>query len=287
MNSLKLASGETIEVTSEEIIAAQAENGTLKLSGEQVSERAEDAYSNTANEYTNGEPSTGTNLAPTGSIVVNGVEVPVSLDMLVTRLNPSAENVTTTYRDVTIDSTLAEIYDVTFGAIDRSAIMTNKENAVAQLEAAKESMEEYHERLNDDPNISDDDAKKIIEADNIALNSIGDGETNKQIEKLLSETSISNSDSSGTVEETKPIEEMTAEEREAALLAEVNEESLGITQDTSTVVALESLRASIIDLNYQIALYDVELDYIDEVSIKQDSIGREAVRYNLLRPFDI
>lgn len=287
MNSLKLASGETIEVTSEEIIAAQAENGTLKLSGEQVSERAEDAYSNTANEYTNGEPSTGTNLAPTGSIVVNGVEVPVSLDMLVTRLNPSAENVTTTYRDVTIDSTLAEIYDVTFGAIDRSAIMTNKENAVAQLEAAKESMEEYHERLNDDPNISDDDAKKIIEADNIALNSIGDGETNKQIEKLLSETSISNSDSNGTVEETKPIEEMTAEEREAALLAEVNEESLGITQDTSTVVALESLRASIIDLNYQIALYDVELDYIDEVSIKQDSIGREAVRYNLLSPFDI
>ncbi|WAT25580.1 hypothetical protein OZ415_10120 (plasmid) [Aerococcus urinaeequi] len=287
MNSLKLASGETIEVTSEEIIAAQAENGTLKLSGEQVSERAEDAYSNTANEYTNGEPSTGTNLAPTGSIVVNGVEVPVSLDMLVTRLNPSAENVTTTYRDVTIDSTLAEIYDVTFGAIDRSAIMTNKENAVAQLEAAKESMEEYHERLNDDPNISDDDAKKIIEADNIALNSIGDGETNKQIEKLLSETSISGSDSSGTVEETKPIEEMTAEEREAALLAEVNEESLGITQDTSTVVALESLRASIIDLNYQIALYDVELDYIDEVSIKQDSIGREAVRYNLLSPFDI
>ena len=287
MNSLKLASGETIEVTSEEIIAAQAENGTLKLSGEQVSERAEDAYSNTANEYTNGEPSTGTNLAPTGSIVVNGVEVPVSLGMLVTRLNPSADNVTTTYRDVTIDSTLAEIYDVTFGAIDRSAIMTNKENAVAQLEAAKESMEEYHERLNDDPNISDDDAKKIIEADNIALNSIGDGETNKQIEKLLSETSISNSDSSGTVEETKPIEEMTAEEREAALLAEVNEESLGITQDTSTVVALESLRASIIDLNYQIALYDVELDYIDEVSIKQDSIGREAVRYNLLSPFDI
>lgn len=80
---------------------------------------------------------------------------------------------------------------------------------------------------------------------------------------------------------------MTAEEREAALLAEVNEESLGITQDTSTVVALESLRASIIDLNYQIALYDVELDYIDEVSIKQDSIGREAVRYNLLSPFDI
>ena len=282
MNSLKLASGETIEVTSEEIIAAQAENGTLKLSGEQVSERAEDAYSNTANEDTNGEPSTGTNLAPTGSIVVNGVEVPVSLDMLVTRLNPSAKNVTTTYRDVTI-----EIYDVTFGAIDRSAIMTNKENAVAQLEAAKESMEEYHERLNDDPNISDDDAKKIIEADNIALNSIGDGETNKQIEKLLSETSISSSDSSGTVEETKPIEEMTAEEREAALLAEVNEESLGITQDTSTVVALESLRASIIDLNYQIALYDVELDYIDEVSIKQDSIGREAVRYNLLSPFDI
>ena len=207
--------------------------------------------------------------------------------MLVTRLNPSAENVTATYRDVTIDSTLAEIYDVTFGAIDRSAIMTNKENAVAQLEAAKESMEEYHERLNDDPNISDDDAKKIIEADNIALNSIGDGETKKQIEKLLSETSISNSDSSGTVEETKPIEEMTAEEREAALLAEVNEESLGITQDTSTVVALESLRASIIDLNYQIALYDVELDYIDEVSIKQDSIGREAVRYNLLSPFDI
>ncbi|AMC00173.1 Uncharacterised protein [Aerococcus viridans] len=176
---------------------------------------------------------------------------------------------------------------MTFGAIDRSAIMTNKENAVAQLEAAKESMEEYHERLNDDPNISDDDAKKIIEADNIALNSIGDGETNKQIEKLLSETSISSSDSSGTVEETKPIEEMTAEEREAALLAEVNEESLGITQDTSTVVALESLRASIIDLNYQIALYDVELDYIDEVSIKQDSIGREAVRYNLLSPFDI
>ena len=56
MNSLKLASGETIEVTSEEIIAAQAENGTLKLSGEQVSERAEDAYSNTANEDTNGEP---------------------------------------------------------------------------------------------------------------------------------------------------------------------------------------------------------------------------------------
>lgn len=286
MNSLKLASGETIEVTSEEIIAAQAENGTLKLSGEQVSERAEDAYSNTANEDTNGEPSTGTNLAPTGSIVVNGVEVPVSLGMLVTILNPSADNVTTTYRDVTIDSTLAEIYDVTFGAIDRSAIMTNKENAVAQLEAAKESMEEYHERLNDDPNISDD-AKKIIEADNIALNSIGDGETNKQIEKLLSETSISSSDSSGTVEETKPIEEMTAEEREAALLAEVNEESLGITQDTSTVVALESLRASIIDLNYQIALYDVELDYIDEVSIKQDSIGREAVRYNLLSPFDI
>ena len=287
MNSLKLASGETIEVTSEEIIAAQAENGTLKLSGEQVSERAEDAYSNTANEDTNGEPSTGTNLAPTGSIVVNGVEVPVSLGMLVTILNPSAENVTTTYRDVTIDSTLAEIYDVTFGAIDRSAIMTNKENAVAQLEAAKESMEEYHERLNDDPNISDNDAKKIIEADNIALNSIGDGETNKQIEKLLSETSISSSDSSGTVEETKPIEEMTAEEREAALLAEVNEESLGITQDTSTVVALESLRTSIIDLNYQIALYDVELDYIDEVSIKQDSIGREAVRYNLLSPFDI
>lgn len=40
MNSLKLASGETIEVTSEEIIAAQTENGTLKLSGEQVSERA-------------------------------------------------------------------------------------------------------------------------------------------------------------------------------------------------------------------------------------------------------
>lgn len=287
MNSLKLASGETIEVTSEEIIAAQAENGTLKLSGEQVSERAEDAYSNTASEDTNGEPSTGANLAPTGSIVVNGVEVPVSLDMLVTRLNPSADNVTATYRDVTIDSTLAEIYDVTFGAIDRSAIMTNKENAVAQLEAAKESMEEYHERLNDDPNISNDDAKKIIEADNIALNSIGDGETNKQIEKLLSETSISSSDSSGTVEETKPIEEMTAEEREAALLAEVNEESLGITQDTSTVVALESLRASIIDLNYQIALYDVELDYIDEVSIKQDSIGREAVRYNLLSPFDI
>ena len=105
MNSLKLASGETIEVTSEEIIAAQAENGTLKLSGEQVSERAEDAYSNTANEDTNGEPSTGTNLAPTGSIVVNGVEVPVSLGMLVTILNPSAENVTTTYRDVTIDST--------------------------------------------------------------------------------------------------------------------------------------------------------------------------------------
>jgi len=287
MNSLKLASGETIEVTSEEIIAAQAENGTLKLSGEQVSERAEDAYSNNASEDTNGEPSTGTNLAPTGSIVVNGVEVPVSLDMLVTRLNPSAENVTTTYRDVTIDSTLAEIYDVTFGAIDRSAIMTNKENAVAQLEAAKESMEEYHERLNDDPNISDDDAKKIIEADNIALNSIGDGETNKQIEKLLNETSIYKSDSSGTVEETKPIEEMTAEEREAALLAEVNEESLCITQDTSTVVALESLRTSIIDLNYQIALYDVELDYIDEVSIKQDSIGREAVRYNLLSPFDI
>lgn len=287
MNSLKLASGETIEVTSEEIIAAQAENGTLKLSGEQVSERAEDAYSETASKDTNGEPSTGANLAPTGSIVVNGVEVPVSLDMLVTRLNPSAENVTTTYRDVTIDSTLAEIYDVTFGAIDRSAIMTNKENAVAQLEAAKESMEEYHERLNDDPNISDDDAKKIIEADNIALNSIGDGETKKQIEKLLSETSISNSDSSGTVEETKPIEEMTAEEREAALLAEVNEESLGITQDTSTVVALESLRTSIIDLNYKVALYDVELDYIDEVSIKQDSIGREAVRYNLLSPFDI
>src|SRR5699024_12337809 len=86
MNSLKLASGETIEVTSEEIIAAQAENGTLKLSGEQVSERAEDAYSNTASEDTNGEPSTGANLAPTGSIVVNGVEVPVSLDMLVTRL---------------------------------------------------------------------------------------------------------------------------------------------------------------------------------------------------------
>ena len=80
---------------------------------------------------------------------------------------------------------------------------------------------------------------------------------------------------------------MTAEEREAALLAEVNEESLGITQDTSTVVALESLCVSRIDLNYQIALYDVELDYIDEVSIKQDSIGREAVRYNLLSPFDI
>lgn len=272
MNSLKLASGETIEVTSEEIIAAQAENGTLKLSGEQVSERAEDAYSNTANEDTNGEPSTGTNLAPTGSIVVNGVEVPVSLGMLVTRLNPSADNVTTTYRDVTIDSTLAEIYDVTFGAIDRSAIMTNKENAVAQLEAAKESMEEYHERLNDDPNISDDDAKKIIEADNIALNSIGDGETNNQIEKLLSETSISGSDSSGTVEETKPIEEMTAEEREAALLAEVNEESLGITQDTSTVIALESLRASIIDLNYQIALYGEEFVYIDIKTSDSDKI---------------
>ncbi|MGV3005242.1 hypothetical protein [Aerococcus urinaeequi] len=272
MNSLKLASGETIEVTSEEIIAAQAENGTLKLSGEQVSERAEDAYSNTASEDTNGEPSTGANLAPTGTIVVNGVEVPVSLDMLVTRLNPSADNVTTTYRDVTIDSTLAEIYDVTFGAIDRSAIMTNKENAVAQLEATKESMEEYHERLNDDPNISDDDAKKIIEADNIALNSIGDGETKKQIEKLLSETSISNSDSSGTVEETKPIEEMTAEEREAALLAEVNEESLGITQDTSTVIALESLRASIIDLNYQIALYGEEFVYIDIKTSDSDKI---------------
>lgn len=270
-NSLMSTSGERVEVTSEEITQMQAEQGNLIINEDPA---------NGTEENTNGD-------AATGTIMVGGQEMVVGLDMVATRLNPSADNVTPTYRPVTINSSTAEIYDVTFGAVDRSTIITNKENAETYHEDMVNMMDEYHSRLQDDPNVTAEDAELIQQASEIAYESLGGTEDNERMQDLLSQTSeYSTADASEATSDNIPISEMTEEQRREYLAEDIDTDSLGISQQTSTIEALDTLRQNLVDLNYQIALYDVELSYVDEVTADQDSMGRSAVRYDVLTPFE-
>lgn len=269
-NSLMSTSGERVEVTSDQITQMQAEQGNLIINHQ-------------ADGTTNEEQDTD---VATGSIMVGGQEMIVALDMVATRLNPSAENVTPTYRAVTINSTLAELYDVTFGAVDRSATLTNKESAEAQRDDVVDMIEEYNRRLSDDPNITGADAEKIKEANRLAVANMGEPEINLRIEQILMDTDVyADQNVSDATSDNAPLSEMTEEQRREFLRNKIDKESIGISQQTSTLEALDTLRVTVSDLNYQIALYDAELEYIDQVSAEQDEMGRSSVRYEILTPF--
>lgn len=270
-NSLTGSSGERSVVTNDDITQMQAEQGNLII-----------------NDVNNPDPTVDVpDDVPTGTITIGGQTLTVAMDMVATRLNPTADNVTPTYRDVGIDSTHAELYDVTFGAVDRSAIMTNRNSAIEQRDGVLADIEEYSERLRDDPNVSDEDEKLILEANALAIDSLGDAPTNKKIEDLLAKTSThTEEEASESTEDNVPLSEMSESERREYLEGQINSENLSISQETSTTQALDQLRITIADLNYQVALYDTELGYIDEVSSQQDDMGRSAVRYEIMSPFD-
>lgn len=269
-NSLMGNSGERVEVTSEEIIEMQAEQGSLIIN-QQADGTSDEEQSESVQ---------------TGTITIGGQEMVVGVDMVATRLNPSAENVTPTYREVTIDSTMAEIYDVTFGAVDRSVTLTNKENAVVQRNDVIDMIEEYNDRLDDDPNISEEDANTIREANQLAIDNMGEPEINERITELLMSTDAYSPDEvSEATSDNVPVSEMTEEQRREFMQEQLSNSGVTITQQTSTIDALDELRVTVSDLNYQIALYDAELEYIDEVAVDQDEMGRSAVRYEVLSPF--
>lgn len=270
-NSLAGSTGERVVVTSEEISDMQAEKGNLIIN--------EEADGTTEEEQDEG--------VPTGTITVGGQQMTVGVDMVATRTNPAADNVTPTYRDVNVNSTPAEIYDVTFGAVDRSVILTNIANTEEARDGVVETMEEYNYRLEDDPTLSPEDVELIREANAIASESLGQPEDNEKIEELLSQTSqYEEDDVQEATDDNKPLDEMTEEERTEYFEQEIDQEDLGISNDTSTVDALDRLRQTLVDLNYELALYDVELSYIDEVSSSQDDVGRSAVRYEVLTAFE-
>lgn len=271
-NSLMNSTGERVEVTSEEITQMQAEQGNLIIN--------ESGEGDTVPEQSEG--------TPTGEISVGGQTMTVGVDMVTTRLNPSADNVTPTYRNIDIESTPTELYDVTFGAVDRSAAYTNMENAEEERDGVVEMINEYTSRLEDNPNINDEDTNKIKEANQIAIDSMGGSENNDKIEKLLSETDVYAEDevSQATKNNNTSPENMSEEDRQTLLEQELDTEDLGISQDTSTLEALDQLRVRASDLNYQIALYETEIDYINEITSEQDELGQSAVRYDLLTPFE-
>lgn len=271
-DSMLNSTGERVEVTSEEITQMQAENGNLIINQQ-------------GDGSTEEEQSTE---VPTGEITVGGQPMTVAVDMVATRLNPSADNVTPTYRDVNIESSHAELYDVTFGAVDRSTTYTNMENAERERQGVVDMIEEYEVRMEDNPNISEEDTNTIKEANAIALDSMGSQEDNDEIQDLLSETEAYAEDEANQATNQANVspEDMSEEERQAFLEEELNTENLGISQETSTLEAMDQLRTRVSDLNYQIALYETEMNYVDEVAAEQDELGRSTVRYDLLTPFE-
>lgn len=270
-NSLMVGSGERVEVTSEQITQMQAEQGNLIINDNPEEGADAEVTSN----------------GPTGMIMVGGQEMLVGVDMVATRLNPSADNVTPTYRDVDINSSPAEIYDVTFGAVDRSAIITNQDSAESHRADLISTIEEYHVRLNDDPNITATDAELIKQASEIAYDSLGGREDNLKIQHFLSQTSeYTTADANEATTDNIPISQMTDEQRKEFLSKSIDTNRLGVSQQTNTIAALDTLRQQVIELNYQLALYEVEIDYVDEVTAQQDDMGRSAVRYDVLSSFE-
>lgn len=216
-----------------------------------------------------------------GTMVVGGVEVPVSEDVVSFTVNPSAENVIQSEMQFDYDSTPSELYDAIFAPRDRASIRlerTAAENAKSEM---IEAVQEYESRLQEQKDISEEDKQKVIGANAIALNSVGSEIDVNQMNDLLrsvGQASLSYSES---------VDSLSESEAEALRVRDVDLSHIGGNATTSEDIlkVLAQLRGSIITVNRQMELADTKMRKVNDISLALNDSTSISNDFRIMRPY--
>lgn len=220
-----------------------------------------------------------------GTITIDGNEIPISQDMVMVTVNPSADNVRKV-DGLTMDAPASTIYELAVAGIDYETIDVNVHKLQKTKESLIKTMREYESRLTDDKSLSDADRNYILQADEIAIDSYGNETSLKMINTLLAKAGVGLDED--VAQKSVDVESMTADEMDKQLERNVESQLSGKSGGASgmtTLQALDVVRQSLMSANQNMKIYEVKKKKLGEIVKEQDGLATSVSTYSIITPF--